>query len=361
MHTLLLDCGSGGRASQRLIGELFLRHFDNPILRTLDDAARLDLTGPLAMSTDSYTVTPLFFPGGNIGSLAVHGTVNDVSMLGARPRYLTAAFIIEEGLAMESLEEVVRTMAQAAREAGVCIVSGDTKVVPRGGCDKLFITTTGLGEILADPAPSGSRATPGDAILVSGAVGDHGLAILGQRENLGFLQGVASDSAALNHLVEKLILDVGDIHVLRDPTRGGLATTLNEIAEQSGVTCLIDETAVPIHDAVRAGCDIVGLDPLYLANEGKLLCFVPAAKAEAALAALRSLPEGREAALIGRVLAPEETPGSARGSVSPGSASLGSASPGAVPLRPGSVILRTAMGGHRLLAMLESDPLPRIC
>lgn len=342
MQTLLLDCGSGGRASQRLINDLFLRHFDNPILRTLDDAARLDLTGPLAMSTDSYTVTPLFFPGGNIGSLAVHGTVNDVSMLGARPRYLTAAFIIEEGLPMEDLEAVVITMGRAASEAGVLIVSGDTKVVPRGGCDKLFITTTGLGEVLADPAPSGRNARPGDAILVSGAVGDHGLTILGQRDNLGFLSGIESDSAALNRLVERLVLEVGEIHVLRDPTRGGLATTLNEIAAQSGVGCLIDETAVPVHETVRAGCDIVGLDPLYLANEGKLLCFLPAHKAEQALAVLRQEPQGREAALIGRVPQPDETVGTG-------------------PLRAGTVVLRTTMGGLRLLSMLESDPLPRIC
>lgn len=343
MKTLLLDCGSGGRASQRLIGDLFLRHFDNPILRVMDDAARLEISGPIAMSTDGYTVTPLFFPGGNIGTLAVHGTVNDVSMLGARPRYLTCAFILEEGLDMAVLTRVVESMGEAARKAGVWIVSGDTKVVPKGGCDKLFITTTGIGEIIADPAPCGRGAQPGDAIIVSGAVGDHGLAVLGQRDHLPFLQGVESDSAALNRLVERLILEVGDIHVLRDPTRGGLATTLNEIAEQSDATCLIDENTVPVHEAVRAGCDILGLDPLYLANEGKLLCFLPQAKAEHALHVLRQEPEGREAACVGRVLAPAELP----------------KLPFAV--RPGMVILQTPMGGHRLLSMLESDPLPRIC
>ena len=294
--TLLLDCGSGGRASQRLINELFLEQFDNPILRTLDDAAKLELSGPIAMSTDGYTVTPLFFPGGNIGTLAVHGTVNDVSMLGARPRYLTCGFILEEGLDLDLLRKVVESMAEAARSAGVLIVSGDTKVVPRGACDKLFITTAGVGEILADPSPSGSGARPGDAILVSGAVGDHGLAVLGQRDSLSFLQGVESDSAALNKMVERLMLEVGDIHVLRDPTRGGLATTLNEIAGQSGVVCSIEEASIPIHDAVRSGCDVLGLDPLYLANEGKMLCFVPEAKAQAALDVLRSEPQGREAA-----------------------------------------------------------------
>ncbi len=335
--TLLLDCGSGGRASQRLINELFLSHFDNPVLRTLDDAAKLDIKGPIAMGTDGYTVAPPFFPGGNIGTLAIHGTVNDVSMLGARPRYLTCSFILEEGLDLELLERIVASMGEAARNAGVLIVSGDTKVVPRGMCDKLFITTAGVGEILVDPAPSGSSARPGDAILVSGAVGDHGLAVLGQRDSLSFLQGVESDSAALNRMVERLVLEVGDIHVLRDPTRGGLATTLNEIAGQSGVVCMLEEEHIPLHDAVRSGCDVLGLDPLYLANEGKLLCFLPEEKAEAALAVMRSDPHGGEAARIGTVYAPE------------------------APSRPGQVILKTPIGGKRLLSMLEGDQLPRIC
>lgn len=228
-------------------------------------------------------------------------------------------------------------MAEAARSAGVLIVSGDTKVVPRGACDKLFITTAGVGEILVDPSPSGSGARPGDAILVSGAVGDHGLAVLGQRDSLSFLQGVESDSAALNKMVERLMLEVGDIHVLRDPTRGGLATTLNEIAGQSGVVCSIEEASIPIHDAVRSGCDVLGLDPLYLANEGKMLCFVPEAKAQAALDVLRSEPQGREAARIGTVLE------------------------AVAPSRPGQVVLRTPIGGRRLLSMLEGDQLPRIC
>ena len=345
---LLLDYGSGGKASRRLVGDLFLRHFDNPILAVMDDAAALDLRGPVAMSTDGYTVTPLFFPGGSIGTLAVHGTVNDVSMLGARPLYLSASFILEEGLDRDVLERVVADMGAACRAAGVRIVTGDTKVVPRGACDKLFITTTGVGSILVDPpqlAPSGRRAAPGDAVLLSGAVGDHGLAILAQRDNLSFLQGVSSDSAALNHLVEKLITGLeegraGAVHVLRDPTRGGLATTLNEIADQSGVVCVIDETAVPVHDAVRAGCDVLGLDPLYLANAGKCLCLVPEALADAALDILRGTPEGREAARIGTV----EAPGAGR-----------------LNTRPGQVILNTAVGGRRLLSMLEGDQLPRIC
>ena len=334
--TLLLDCGSGGRASQRLINELFLEQFDNPILRTLDDAAKLELSGPIAMSTDGYTVTPLFFPGGNIGTLAVHGTVNDVSMLGARPRYLTCGFILEEGLDLDLLRKVVESMAEAARSAGVLIVSGDTKVVPRGACDKLFITTAGVGEILADPSPSGSGARPGDAILVSGAVGDHGLAVLGQRDSLSFLQGVESDSAALNKMVERLMLEVGDIHVLRDPTRGGLATTLNEIAGQSGwsVPSRRPRSRSTMRCVPAATCSA---SILYLANEGKMLCFVPEAKAQAALDVLRSEPQGREAARIGTVLE------------------------AVAPSRPGQVVLQTPIGGRRLLSMLEGDQLPRIC
>ena len=233
---LLLDAGSGGRASQRLVARCFLRHFANPLLERLDDAALLrDLRGPLAMSTDSYTVTPLFFPGGSIGSLAVHGTVNDVSMLGARPRYLSCAFILEEGLPLDVLERVAADMGQAARAAGVRMVTGDTKVVPRGACDKIFINTTGIGEIFADPAPSGHNARPGDAVLVSGALGDHGLTVMGSRENLSFLTDVASDSAPLNQMIEDVMAAAGEVHVLRDPTRGGLATTLNEIAGQSQV------------------------------------------------------------------------------------------------------------------------------
>ncbi|MBP3729977.1 MAG: hydrogenase expression/formation protein HypE, partial [Mailhella sp.] len=279
---ILLDSGSGGRASQRLISEVFLRHFDNPVLRRMDDAAVLDMSGTVAMSTDGYTVTPLFFPGGSIGTLAVHGTVNDISMMGAKPRYLSCAFILEEGLELEELERVVDDMALAARTADVDIVTGDTKVVPKGACDRMFITTAGIGEIIASPAPSGASARPGDAILVSGAMGDHGLTIMARRNELSFVSS-SSDSAPLCGMVENLVRNVGGIHVLRDPTRGGLATTLNEIAEQSGVHCIIEESSVPVHDSVRAGCDILGLDPFYLANEGKLICILPADKAEHAL------------------------------------------------------------------------------
>lgn len=331
---LLLDAGSGGRASQRLVSQCFLRHFANPLLERLDDAAELrPAAAPLAMSTDSYTVSPLFFPGGSIGTLAVHGTVNDVAMLGARPRWLSCAFILEEGLPLETLERVARDMGDAARAAGVAIVTGDTKVVPRGACDKIFINTSGVGEIYADPAPSGHAARPGDAVLVSGSLGDHGLTIMASREELSFLTDVRSDSAPLADMVEAVIRACGEVHTFRDPTRGGLATTLNEIAEQSGVGIEIDEASLPVHESVRGGCSFLGLDPLYLANEGKCICILPETRAEAALAAMRASPFGCEAARIGTV-----TDGPA-----------------------GQVALRTRIGGKRLLSMLEGAQLPRIC
>ena len=331
---ILLDAGSGGRASQRLIADCFQRHFSNTILNRMDDAALLemDMQGPLAMSTDSYTVTPLFFPGGSIGTLAVHGTVNDVSMLGARPRFLSCAFIIEEGLPVETLERIVKDMAEAAQHAGVQIVTGDTKVVQRGACDRIFINTTGIGVITADPAPSGHNARPGDVVLVSGAMGDHGLTIMAHREGLSFLSDVQSDSAPLNNMLQNVLHAVEEVHVLRDPTRGGLATTLNEIAQQSGVSIVLEESAIPVHESVRSGCSFLGLDPLYLANEGKSICILPAADADAALEAMRNSPYGREAAIIGRV---EEG-------------------------KP-QVRLTTPIGGQRLLGMLEGAQLPRIC
>lgn len=335
---VLLDYGSGGKAAHRLIGDLFARHFANPILAAMDDAAFLgSIAGAIAMSTDGYVVDPLEFPGGNIGSLAVHGTVNDVSMLGATPLFLSCGFILEEGLPMEVLERVVATMGRAAREADVLIVAGDTKVVPRGAADKMFITTTGIGEVLAEPAPSGSRARPGDAVLVSGSMGDHGLTILSRREGLSLASGISSDSAALNTMVRDLIRDVGDIHVLRDPTRGGLATTLNEIAGQSGAVVTVEEAAIPVREGVLAGCAVLGLDPLYLANEGKLICILPEAKAEAALAVMRRFETGEQAARIGTVDAP------------------------GAGTRAGQVLLRTPLGGRRLLGMLEGEQLPRIC
>ncbi|MDO5536563.1 MAG: hydrogenase expression/formation protein HypE [Desulfovibrionaceae bacterium] len=331
---ILLDAGSGGRASQRLISGCMARHFANPILDTMDDAALLpSLNGPMAMSTDSYTVTPLFFPGGSIGSLAVHGTVNDVSMLGAEPLYLTCAMVLEEGLEAEILERAVADMAAAAAAARVRIVTGDTKVVPRGCCDRMFINTTGIGRLRREPAPSGHSARPGDAVLVSGAVGDHGLTIMAARESLSLDGQIRSDSAPLNDLTAAVMAACPDVHVLRDPTRGGLATTLNEIAQQSGAGIVLDEGSIPVHAEVAGGCSFLGLDPLYLANEGKCIVIVPEDQAEAALAAMRGEKYGEEAAVIGRVTAE----------------------------RPGRVVLRTRIGGERYLGMLEGALLPRIC
>jgi hydrogenase expression/formation protein HypE len=335
MHSsrLLLDYGSGGKASHRLIRDFFLKHFANETLNRLNDAAMLDVSGAVAMSTDSYTVTPLFFPGGDIGALAVNGTVNDVAMLGARPLFLSCAFILEEGLEMEILERIVCSMAQAAARAQVQIVAGDTKVVPKGAVDKVFINTTGIGEILVKPYPQGHRARPGDAVLVSGTMGDHGLTILATREGLSFEASIASDCAGLGHLVAKLLKAVPEIHVLRDPTRGGLATTLNEIAGQSGMQCLIQEEAVPVSPVVAAGCSFLGLDPLYLANEGKLVCILPEDHADLALRIMREDEHGQNAARIGTIANDH----------------------------PGRVVLRTSLGGHRLLDMLEGEQLPRIC
>jgi len=330
---VLLDYGSGGRASQRLISELFLEHLGNPELNRLNDAAELTMSGRLAMSTDSFVVDPIFFPGGNIGSLAVHGTVNDVAMLGAIPRHITCAYILEEGLPMDDLEKIVKAMGEAARHAGVTIVSGDTKVVPKGAVDKIFINTTGIGDIIVDPAPSGDRARKGDAVLISGTIGDHGLTILGTREGLDFEAKVESDSASLNHLLVKLVQELPEVHVLRDPTRGGLATTLNEITTSSNVCCELMEKALPIKPEVKGGCSILGLDPLYLANEGKFLCILPEEHAEKALEIMRNDPLGKDACQIGTM----------------------------TDANPGKVVLVTQLGGKRLLNMLEGEQLPRIC
>lgn len=333
MDKVLLDYGSGGRASQRLINELFFKHLGNEILARMDDGAVLEVGERLAMSTDSFVVDPVEFPGGNIGSLAVHGTVNDVAMMGAKPLYLTCGFILEEGLEMALLERIVASMGAAAKRAGVLVVAGDTKVVPHGAADKIFINTTGIGRVLVDPAPSGSRAAAGDVVLVSGTMGDHGLTILSTREGLSFEAPVASDSAALCAMVETLLGAVPNVHVLRDPTRGGLATTLNEIAGQSRVGIELSEEAIPVNPAVAGGCAVLGLDPLYLANEGKFLCILPESQAEAALAVLRNDPLGASAALVGRITAEH----------------------------PGKVALVTPLGGKRLLGMLEGEQLPRIC
>ncbi len=327
--------GSGGRAMARLIEELFLRHFDNEILRQGNDQAAFDPPpGRLVMSTDGHVISPLFFPGGDIGSLSVHGTINDVAMAGAKPLYLSAGFILEEGFPLADLDRIVASMAAAAKAAGVPIVTGDTKVVERGKGDGVFITTTGVGVVPPGLEISGDRARPGDAILINGSIGDHGVAVLSKRENLDFETELLSDSAALHDLVGHLVSAVdGNIHCLRDPTRGGLATTLNEIAGQAGVGMVLKEQALPIKQEVLGACELLGLDPLYVANEGKMVVICPAEQAETALKALRAHPLGRDGAIIGQVR--EDAHGFVR--------------------------MQTRLGGERIVDWLAGEQLPRIC
>ncbi|MEW6262356.1 MAG: hydrogenase expression/formation protein HypE [Thermodesulfobacteriota bacterium] len=332
---ILLDHGAGGRASHRLILDLFLEHFGDGGEPVLEDAAVFNLPpGRVAFSTDSFVVTPLFFPGGDIGELAVNGTVNDLAMRGATPLYLSAGFILEEGLEMSVLERIAASMARAARTAGVKIAAGDTKVVPRGAADQVFINTAGLGLVPEGVNVSAARGRPGDAVIISGSLADHGLAVLCQREGLKLKTEIRSDTAALSGLVREMIRAGGEaVHVLRDPTRGGVGTTLNEIALSSRVGLVIEEEALPISAAVRGACDILGLDPIYVANEGKLLALVAAEAADRVLAAMRSNELGRRAVLLGR----------------------------AVAERPGQVILKTIAGGARVVDMLTGEQLPRIC
>ena len=333
-QSIQLDHGAGGRASAELVGGLFAKHLGNEVLGQMDDAAVVELPpGRLAVSTDSFVVDPIFFPGGDIGSLAVHGTVNDVSMRGARPLYLTVGFVLEEGLALADLERVVASMARAAREAGVQVIAGDTKVVGRGQADKLFINTTGIGVIPQGLEIGAGLARPGDAVLVSGTMGDHGVTIMAAREGLGLEAPLSSDSAALNGLAHEIIAACPDLRLLRDPTRGGLATALNEIAAASRVGLELEEPAVPIDPAVAGVCELLGLDPLYLANEGKLICMVAPDQAQAALEAMRAHALGERAAIIGRCVGD----------------------------KPGKVWLNTTAGGRRILDMLSGEPLPRIC
>ncbi len=336
---IVMGHGSGGRMTQDLIRRVFLPALESPELLQANDAASLSLpaaaglNGRLSVSTDSHIVAPLFFPGGDIGRLAVCGTVNDVAMLGAQPLYLTAGFILEEGLAIEVLEKVARSMEGAAREAGVRLVAGDTKVVERGKADGLFINTTGIGWIPEGRQVGGEQARPGDAVLLSGTMGDHGIAVLGARGDLGFETRIVSDVAPLNRMIEDILLAAPHTHVLRDPTRGGLATTLNEIAVQSQVGMMIDEESVPIQTAVRSACEMLGFDPLYVANEGKVIVIVPEEEAGAALEAMKSHPAGSLATRIGRI-----TPAPAR-----------------------RVLLKTSLGSTRLLDVLAGEMLPRIC
>jgi hydrogenase expression/formation protein HypE len=340
---ILMAHGSGGKLSQDLVEHLFLRHFHNPALLQLGDSAVLPIPEPqspgqstrIAISTDSYVVSPLFFPGGDIGKLAVCGTVNDLSMSGARPLWLSAGFILEEGLPLAELEQVVASMATTARNAGVLIVTGDTKVVDRGSADRLFINTAGVGLLPPGIEIAGDRARPGDAVLLSGTIGDHGMTIMTQREGLQFDSPLESDCAPLNSMVADLMAAVpaGSVRCLRDPTRGGLATALNELAGQSGVGIELHESAIPIRDEVRAACELLGLDPLYVANEGKLVAIVAPDAADAALDSLRAHTFGRAATVAGQV----------------------------TEAHAGRVVLRTALGARRVVDMLVGGQLPRIC
>lgn len=331
--------GSGGRMTNELIQNIFAPAFSNPALQAGNDFANLGLpadallNGSLSVSTDSHIITPLFFPGGDIGRLSVCGTVNDICMSGAIPLYLTAGFILEEGLSTDVLYRVALSMKEAAAEAGVQIVAGDTKVVERGKGDGLFINTTGIGWIPPNVHIGGQFAQPGDAVLISGSLGDHGIAVLSARGELGFETEVQSDTAPLNQLIRALLQAAPHTHVLRDPTRGGLATTLNEIAGQSKVSIWLDEEKIPVRPAVQAACEMLGFDPLYVANEGKVIVITPAEEADAALMAMRSSPYGADASLIGSVR----------------------------PDSPGRVLLKTPIGGTRILDVLAGEMLPRIC
>jgi hydrogenase expression/formation protein HypE len=331
---IVLAHGSGGKLTHQLIQKMMLPQFRNEFLEPLHDGAVFAVNGSrLAFSTDSYVVKPIFFPGGDIGKLAIHGTVNDLAMCGARPLYLSAGFILEEGLAMADLWRVVRSMQEAAAEAGVALVTGDTKVVDRGKGDQIFINTSGIGLVEPEVRIHPSRARIGDKVLVNGPIAVHGIAIMSVREGLEFETEITSDTAPLNGLVQTILAACKDVHVLRDPTRGGVASTLAEIAEQARVGIGLDEVSIPLSEAVKGACEILGLDPLHVANEGKLLAVVPPGAADAVLAAMRDHPLGREAALIGEV----------------------------VDDHPGLVTMKTAVGGSRVVDMLSGEQLPRIC
>jgi len=332
--SIVIGHGGGGKLSAELVEHLFLPAFRNSVLENLGDSSVMPaLAGRLAFSTDSFVVKPLFFPGGCIGDLAVNGTVNDLAMSGARPLYLSAGFIVEEGFPMSSLAQIVQRMAVAAEKAGVQIVTGDTKVVERGHGDGCYINTAGIG-VLADGLRIGPRqAQPGDVVIVSGSIGDHGMAIMSVREGLEFETTIESDCAALNHMVDEMLETSTDIHVLRDPTRGGVASSLNEIAGQSKVGIAIDETKIPVKPEVASACELLGMDPIYVANEGKLLAIVAPHAAEAILARIQANPLGANARIIGTVTANH----------------------------PGMLVAKTGIGGTRVIAMQIGEQLPRIC
>lgn len=332
--TILLGHGSGGKLSAELVRNIFLPSLHNPVLARLDDQAIVNIQGQrLAFTTDSFVVQPLFFPGGNIGSLAVHGTVNDLAMGGAKPLFLSAAFIIEEGFSIEQLRRVVESMHQAASEVGVEIVTGDTKVVEKGKGDGLFITTTGIGIVPEGLELSADRARPGDKVLLSGSIGEHGIAILAQRAGLEFETQIQSDSAALHSLAARMLDASRGIRCMRDPTRGGVSSTLNEIAQQSRVGIELEEESIPVREEVRGACELLGLDPLYVANEGKLIAIVAPDAADVVLRAMQEHPLGTNAQIIGTVKRENS----------------------------GLVIMRTPLGTTRVVDMLAGDQLPRIC
>ncbi len=331
---VILGHGSGGKLSHDLIGDLFLPPFDNPVLRASDDAGVAPISsGRLAVSTDSHVVWPLFFEGGDIGHLAVCGTVNDVAMMGAAPLYLTVGFILEEGLEIGLLERVVESMRESAVEAGVQIIAGDTKVVERGKADSLYINTTGVGVVRPHLNIGGAMARSGDVVILSGTIGDHGIAVLNARGELGFETAVSSDTAPLNHLVAAMLDASNEIRVLRDPTRGGVATALNEIAQQSDVGIVLEETAVPIRPPVKAACEVLGFDPLYIANEGKLLAIVGRQDADKVVGVMRGMKYGEETAVVGEVYSAPK----------------------------GRVLMKTVIGSSRVVDMLMGEILPRIC
>jgi hydrogenase expression/formation protein HypE len=332
---VVLGHGSGGKMTQDLITRIFYPPFENPALLKGNDAAVVEspTSGRLAISTDSHIVSPLFFPGGDIGRLAICGTVNDLAMVGAKPLWITAGFILEEGLPLATLEQVARSMKEAAEEAGVKIIAGDTKVAERGSADGIFINTAGVGMVPADRDVGGANAQVGDVVLLSGPVGDHGIAVLAARGELAFETELESDIAPLNTLVEEMFTVSSNIRVLRDPTRGGLATSLNEIARQSGVGIHLDERSIPVHPSVEAACEMLGFDPLYVANEGKLIAIVPAEDADSLLQVMHQNRYGVEACRVGEIT---ETPA-------------------------GRVLMRTSIGGTRIVDMLSGEMLPRIC
>jgi hydrogenase expression/formation protein HypE len=334
IQEIVLGHGSGGKLTQRLIENYVLPEFHNEVLDVLHDGAVLSINGSqVAFSTDSYVVNPIFFPGGDIGKLAIHGTVNDLAMCGAHPLYLSVALILEEGLPLDDFQRVLRSMKEAAAQSEVLLVTGDTKVVERGKADRLFINTSGIGLARENVRINPNRAAEGDQIILSGTIGDHGMAIMSVREGLEFETEIVSDTAPLHGMVESMLRACRDIHVLRDPTRGGVASALNEIAATAGVGIEIDEASIPVREEVKAACEILGLDPLYVANEGKLLAFVPPESADRVLAVMRSHPLGRDAVVIGRV----------------------------VPDRRGFVSMKTRVGGARIVDMLSGEQLPRIC